>query len=266
MFRILVLSDFHSGHLLGLTPPEYHADAYPWQAKFWQFYADYLQQVGQVDALVLNGDLVDGPGRKDSSQHIRTDINVQVAMAAEIAEQVQARRRYVVRGTGYHTDGYGAFEDHVASDLDCDAFDELRLAIHGRKLHLRHHVGRSDIPYGQYTQVGKELINEMLQSDMEDYEDADILGRAHVHYCTGVWMMDATRGVPRHGFTNPALQLRGPQQGSYVRKLRTWMYHVGGTLIEIDGTGEPFIRPHAFPLKLYAPEMREYIWLTGDGQ
>lgn len=264
MFRLLVASDTHCGSILGLTPPGHHSDDNrEWALPFWEFYTDYLAQLGRLDAVVFNGDLIDGPGKKESSEHETTNINKQVKMAAEVLGHVRADKKYIVRGTGYHTDFQGSFEDFVADEMSIDAHDELRLDVHGRKLHFRHVVGRSDTPYGQHTQTAKELINDMMQADLEGYEDADILGRSHVHYSTGSWLMDSNRGVRREVFTNPGLQLRGPRQSSYVRKLRTWMYHVGATLIEIDpDSREHYIRPHIFPIRAYAPQTREYICLT----
>lgn len=258
--RLLVIGDTHCGSLLGLTPPEYQSDDNrDWLGPFWEWYTSTLEQIGPVDALVHLGDAIDGMGRKESTQHLTTNLNKQVDMAVQCIEAVRAKCRYLVRGTGYHTDLGGSFEDFVAEQLKIDAHDELRLEINGRKFHARHVVGRSDIPYGQYTQDAKEATNEILQSELEDYDYADMLGRAHVHYNTGVWYWDSKRQVKREVWTNPALQLRGPVQTAFVRKLRTWMYHVGLTLLEVDRHGEHFIRPIICPIKLYYPSKGEYI-------
>ena len=261
MFRLLVISDMHCGNVSGLTPPEYwRADLQETQKPFWDFYTGAIDQIGPVDAVVCNGDAIDGPGRKGTTHHLTTDVGTQAEMAARVIEYPKTKRKFIVRGTGFHVDGDTAYEDYVAAQFGIDAQDELRLEAHGRKLHFRHVVGRSDTPYGQYTQAAKEMVNETLQAEFEDYQGADILGRAHVHYCVKISIADGATGRMREAFTNPCLELRGPKISGFVRGLRTWLYHVGFTLIEIDRTGEAFIRPIILPIKQYMP--RGYQCLT----
>lgn len=265
MFRLLVLSDTHCGHLLGLTPPDWVGPQNKqWAEPFWAMFREAVDELPRLDAVVYNGDLVDGPGKKDTENHLTTDMNNQLDMAEVIVSSVKTRRRYFVRGTGFHVDNTGNLEEIVARRFDATAQDELRLQIHGRRLHFRHVVGRSDIPYGQYTQLAKEQINDLLQAQMEDYDDADVLIRSHVHYCVQTAVADGNRGLVRHAVTTPALQLRAPIQGPYTRKLRTWLYHVGILYIEIDTSGEVYIRPRIFPIKLYTPHERRYECLTSE--
>lgn len=264
MFRLLDLSDFHSGHLLGLTPPSRWSDENRgWAEPFWNFYVSALEQIGPVDAVVLKGDLIDGPGRKDSTLHLTTDIRQQTEIAMEAIRPIKARKKYVVRGTGYHVDHSGPMEDYIADALGVVAHDELRLAAHKRRMHFRHVVGRSDTPYGQYTQLAKELANDIMQASFEKYESADILGRGHVHYCAVIGVADAETGMMRYVYSNPGMQLRGPLSGGFVRGLRTWLYHVGFFLTEIDKNGEAFLRPILFPIQKYMKK-GGYEWLTKE--
>lgn len=258
MIRGLVIGDTHCGNLTGLTPPgRWDSENRAWLEPFWNFFNSVVDQIGPVDFMVGNGDLIDGPGKKETTHHITTDLNKQVDMAVQIMEYPKAKKKYIVRGTGFHVEFGGSLESFVADALGIDALDDLRLEVAGRKFHFRHVVGRSDIPYGQYTQVGKELVNDLLQGEMEGYQAADVLIRSHVHYCTGVWLADSMRGYTRQAFTCPALQLRGPVGSGFVRGLRTWKYDVGVTLIEVDRkTKEVFIRPFIFPQKNYMT--REY--------
>lgn len=259
--KLLHMGDFHSGSSLGLTPPQWIPPwAEGWLLPLWTYYTSTIEQIGKVDGVIFNGDLVDGPGEKESAEHLTTNTNYQVQMAIESVRQIRTRERYFVKGTGFHTDRNGNLEEQIACEFNRDALDELRLEVYGRRFHFRHVVGRSDTPYGQYTQIAKEVINELLQSEFEDYEGADYLGRSHVHYTAGVWTYDVGRGVRREAWTAPGLQLRGPKQNGYTRKLRTWLYHVGMTLIEIERGEDPVIRPIIFPIKLYAP--KEYQCLT----
>lgn len=249
--RILVISDTHCGNLAGLTPPGWWRKDCEWQEPFWNWFTEAVKQVGPVDDLVINGDAVDGEGKAGSSHHLTTNVKDQQEMAKEIADQIKADRRHFVRGTGFHTDSALAYEDAIAEAFNTEAQDDLRLQVNGRKLHFRHVVGRSDTPYGQYTQVAKELTNELMQGSFEGYDPADILVRSHVHYHAAMSVGDGVSGLPRIAFTTPSLELRGPKSGPYVRRLRTWLYHVGITLIEITETGEAFVRPILYPLERY---------------
>jgi hypothetical protein len=250
--RILIASDNHAGAGTGLTPPRFHNDENrSYLGPFWDWYVERVEEIGRVDAFVHLGDAIDGPGKRENTYHISTDLNKQVDMAVEAIEKVRADRVYIVQGTGYHTDDNCSFEQFVASQLNTDAIPEVRLEVHGRRFLGRHVVGRSDIPYGQYTQLGKELINEILQGELEGHDKADLHGRAHVHYMVRIGMLDAKTGLMKEAWTNPALQLRGPNTTAFVRKLRTWMYHTGMVLLEIEQTGEAFVRPIPFPIQFY---------------
>lgn len=251
MHRILVESDYHCGNLAGLTPPGWFRADCDWQEPFWNWRIEALRQIGPVDDHVLNGDLVDGEGKKGAAYHLTANVKDQQEMAEDCVEVVKAKRRHFIRGTGFHTDSGLPFEDAIAAAFNTDAVDDLRLEINGRKLHFRHVVGRSDTPYGQYTQVAKELTNDLMQSAFEGYEPADILVRSHVHYHAAVSVGDGVSGWPRIACTTPCMELRGPKSGPYVRRLRTWLYHVGMLLIEIAESGEAFVRPVVYPLERY---------------
>ena len=54
-----------------------------------------------------------------------------------------AKQKYIIRGTGFHTDGHTSYEDIIADAFGVEAYDELRLEIHKRLFHIRHVVGRS---------------------------------------------------------------------------------------------------------------------------
>ena len=260
-YRILVTNDSHCGDKLGLTPEEWHCEEYKhFQKPSWYFYLNAIEQIGHVDLHVNNGDLLDGPGYKDTTHLLTTDISEQQKMAEMVLSAVSSDKKVLVRGTGFHSDGHKAYEDDVANSLGCMIYDEYRPEIYGRHFHFRHVVGRSDTPYGSHTQLQKEMTNEIMQAEMEEYKSADVLIRAHVHYCYQASMADSSRGIMRHVYSAPALQMRGPMQNAFTRKLRTWKYDYGVTLIEVcKETKEVFIRPLLMPIKKY--NRREYTCL-----
>ena len=74
MKRVLILSDTHCGSIFGLTPPDYHNHYNEIQKVGWDFYEETISNLGNIDLCIVNGDAVDGPGKKDTRQHITTDM------------------------------------------------------------------------------------------------------------------------------------------------------------------------------------------------
>ena len=253
--RILVSSDFHSGHALGLTPPDLHTrKTRPFALPLWDYWTEAARALGRVDIHVFNGDLQDGPGKKETIGLITTDVEEQADMAAEAARVFKASHRYITYGTNFHSVSTLSHENLVAKALGCDIFEILRLKVRGVRMNFRHVVGRSDIPYGQTTQIYKEMVREELISLVERYDAADVIGRSHVHYDFEVRHRD------KRAFTTPCMQLPNPDKDGhiYARGLRTQYYDVGaGTLIIIDSHGEVTTRPLLMDLRLAIK--REYL-------
>jgi hypothetical protein len=247
VIRILVESDPHCGHILGLTPPDW------WQKKtlslskpVWEWRAGELRKIGPVDIHIVLGDLTDGPGIKETLGLLTTDVEEQAEMAAVGLGIVRAKHRYLCYGTPLHTVSTLSHENLVATALGCEIHETWRLKLGGVRFNFRHVVGRSDVPYGQGTQVAKEIVRDELQALAESYEPADVFGRGHAHY----WYRVDTPS--KTAFICPTLELPNPDKDGniYTRKLRTMYYDVGFVLIEIDKTGEVFIRPRLMPMKL----------------
>lgn len=253
MMRILVESEYHSGHVLGLTPPDWWTPrTQRFAAPMWNWRKEMAQRIGKVDIHVLNGDLTDGPGRKETLGLLTTDVEEQAEMAAQAAFIVKADKRFLTYGTPFHTVSTMSHENLVAKALDSEIFETLRLKVGGVRFNFRHVVGRSDIPYGQGTQLFKEAVRDQLQALLQDYQDADVFGRGHVHY---FWHEET---ATKHAFTGPCWELPNPDKDGniYGRKLRTMYYDVGAVLIEVDG-GEVAIRKQLMPLKVAI--RRDYI-------
>lgn len=250
MTRILVENDLHCGNILGLTPPAYwRADLQAIQRVMWDFREAQLAAIDPVDIHVINGDAVDGPGRKDSLGHLTTDLDLQAEMAIECIERVQAGTRIFTYGSPYHVTAFGNVETAIAKHFGQLPQDTARFQVHGRKFNFRHVVGRSDVPNGQGAQTAKEITRDLLQAILDGHDPADVYGRAHVHY----FYMVMFKG--RTAFSGPCWELPIDMPGSvYPRTLRTQYYDVGLTLIEVDDTGEIFIRPRIMKLNQFFPK------------
>jgi len=255
MIRILSEGDYHSGEILGLAHPENWPSRRRRHAQtMWNWRAERLKEIGRVDIHILGGDLIEGPGRKETLGLLTTDIEEQAQWAQEAVAQVKADHRYFTYGTPLHVANYLKGENLVASAFGSRPQVTWRIGpLHGVRLMDRHALGRSDIPYGQGTPIWKEWVREQLQAVMEDYRAADVHLRHHVHYFFEV------RNARGRAIACPCWKLPVPAEGwgsPYPWTLRTQYYDVGFLLIEIDRSGELYVRPQIMPLKITIP--REY--------
>jgi hypothetical protein len=235
MIRVVWLADLHCGSGWGLAPPDrWVAPFAEAQKQLWQFYELVIEHLGDADVLIVAGDAIDGPGRKDSTAHITTDVIEQADIAAEVIRHYPAKQVRMVQGTPYHVSANGETERIVAREVGATISEEDRIEVEGFRVHTRHTGGRSDTPYGQGTQLHKELVRDLIQGETYGYDRADIVVRAHVHYYLSV---DTAAG------TAVSLPCWEWPRGSYGRKLRTQYYDIGAVAIEFDdGTHE--VRKH----------------------
>jgi len=259
MIRILVESELHCGNVLGLTPPDYwtrHSRRFA--EPVWTWRQEMIKRVGRIDVHILNGDLTDGPGKKETIGIFTTDVEKQAGIAAECAREVRCRERFLTYGTNFHAVSTLSHENLVAKELHAPIKETLRMRAGGVRFNFRHVVGRSDIPYGQGTQVQKEIVRDQLQALLEEFKDADVIGRGHVHYFLHI------ETGSKHAFTGPSWELPNPDEGTaiYPRGLRTMYYNMGAVLIEVVN-GEPWIRKQIMPLKVAI--QRPYIEI-GEGK
>ena len=247
--RLLFMGDTHCGAVTGLLPPQYQSEeTEPVAGPLWTWYSETVAEIGPVDALCLTGDLVDGPGVKDlGNGHVSTDTEEQANIAASALAIVKARRTYAVYGTPYHTVTTWSAENMVARLIGARIADSQYLQVYGRRISIRHVVGRSDTPYGQGTLAHKELIRDLMTALQDRQEPADIVVRGHVHTYAAIDDGD------RWGIIVPALQLPGSVFG---RTQRPWRYRVGMVLLEISPDGAVNMQRRLMPLELV--RKREY--------
>jgi hypothetical protein len=246
--KILCLSDFHCGSLLGLTPREYQSDDTRFIAgEVWDWYCGTLERIGKVDACVLNGDAVDGEGKKETIGQLTTDTHKQAEMAVSCLMNVNTKRFYLTYGTPFHTVGSYSYEETVADLMNCSIHDTVLLEVHGRRFNFRHVAGRSDIPYGQGTQLFKEAVRDLLQAAVESYDAADFVIRGHVHYYCRI------ENAKTCAISLPCMQI---PDGIFGRRMRALYYDIGMVLLEVGEDGEVVVRKYIMPLKLV--RRREY--------
>lgn len=229
--RIAFYSDPHCGHRAGLTPPKWwESKDRPWgrnQRALWEWFQESVEREGPFDIGLGNADLIDGPGHKSlGSEHITPVESEQLEMAEEVIATIGAKRNILTYGTAYHTGLANDFEAMLARKIGAEHGAHIDLNVNGLRFNVRHHTGRSSIPYGM-SPVAKERMWDALLGIRDGEKPADIYIRSHVHqfrvYGDGDYL----------AMTLPALQ--GP--GSKFGRRCSGDYAVGFVVFDIDPQG-----------------------------
>ena len=261
--RVLVVSDFHCGHIVGLTPPEYQfhrgIDEESWwykaqktQRELWDWYEreiNLLKQECPIDIVIANGDLIDGRGdRSGSTECITPDRAKQADMAVRCLNITDARDYVLTYGTAYHTGTEEDFEDIIVQQLRAEErTDTVKIGSHewvdvnGTIFDCKHHLGSSSVPHARFTALAKDQLWNELWAVHDEQPRADIVIRSHVHY--HIFAGDATW----MGVTMPALQAMGTKFGSRRCSGRV---NIGFLHFDIDADGAYAWQLHQAKLKV----------------
>jgi len=183
--RLLVLSDLHCGHKAGLAPPEWHRSKsafYKQQAEMWSFFQERTEKHKPYDICVINGDALDGKGKKSGGSELLTaDRDEQALMAYECIKISEAKEYHMTTGTAYHTGAFEDFEKITARKLKATIQGQLFLDVNGTIIDFRHQVGASSIPHGANTPLSKAKLWNMVWNNYGGQPNADITIRSHTH-------------------------------------------------------------------------------------
>ncbi len=221
--RVVIISDLHSGHLAGLTPPSWQVPykgtsktkRNKWarlQRDLWKFYADTIENLGKIHVLVVNGDAIDGPGKRSGgTELITTDPEEQCDMAVAAIRTAMSRGTKVIMtyGTPYHSGEICDYEEWIAREVNAEKIGGHEwITVEGVTFDLKHKIGASGIPHGRHSGIAKERLWQQLWSEQQLTPKSDVIVRSHVHYfgfCGGKdWL----------GLTTPALQGAGSKYGA----------------------------------------------------
>jgi hypothetical protein len=220
--RVVVLSDGHSGHIAGLTHPDFDSvpshngspryHAYLARRRLWKYFAEKIEELQPIDVLIYNGDAIDGKGAKSGSTELLTaDRTEQVDMAAASILFCKATEVYMSYGTSYHAGAQEDWENEVAKGAGAVKIGSHDyLDVNGLVFSYRHFISKSSIPHGRATPLARERLWNVLWSEWGEYPKADVLLRSHVHYFA------YTGGFGWLGVITPALQGRGTKYGARV--------------------------------------------------
>jgi len=223
---IVVTSDLHVGSRAAVCPLEmpmsdggtYHAGAA--QTALYDIWCGLAKEWARPDILLVCGDAIEGQARKESGVGCwSTDLDDQIAGAEILINKFNAKKKYIIEGTGYHVDAGGKSLEHclgervgaekIGSGNSPHAADELLLRVGKLLFHASHHI---QVGTGWYktTPLARELVFALLAATdkLPKGENVDVILRGHVHYFCGV---EFTR---QRGYIVPCWQL----QTRYMRR------------------------------------------------
>ena len=222
MKRGIIMSDTHSGHLVGLTPPGWQvSDTNPMLGKFaryqresWNWWTATVAKLPPLDFIVMNGDAVEGSGRRSGgTELISSDWNAQKDMAIGC---IQVPKRKLKRGgkivmtygTAYHVGDDADYELDIANVIGAKIGSHEWLTVEGVTFDLKHHIGSSSVPHGRNTSQERDRVWSDIWADLGRTPKSQVIIRSHVHYHK--YSGDARTLM----MTTPALQGYGTKYGA----------------------------------------------------
>ena len=195
---ILVISDLHINSTVALCKPSIFLDdglevkitkAQHW---FWDNFLDLLEKVDHYkpDAVVINGDALEGDTKNRSNQLITRNTTTIVNIGAETLEPLISKvpAVYFVKGTGAHGGKSGCLEESLAKDFDNSvkigrslSHWSLNLIADGVRLSFAHHTNMGGLPWTK-PNAGNQLAAKIQFQYSQDGEKVpDLAIRGHVH-------------------------------------------------------------------------------------
>jgi len=224
------------------------------QWMLWDKWTAMGKDVGPVDIMVVNGDGVDGYGKKNYGEEmITTDLDAQAYIAARCIAEIKAKKYVILEGTPYHTGQNINGDAQIALHLktmgkNAVCYTDYKVDLNNRKFHYAHKVGISKSSW-QYraTPVAKELVTALLNVD--EVGKFDGVFRGHAHYYVRVefghhfgtilpcWQLRtpfmAREGplnfIPKHGYV--LVEVRKNGQIDYQRDIFSFKTIIKGVSI-----------------------------------
>lgn len=211
---MVAMGDTHCGHMCGLTPPNWQNSrrGEEWkklirgQKQLWSAYVDALNDVrnigGQVNVLLVMGDLIDGRSEKSHAWECWwPDGKEQRGMAMRCLREANAETVRAVRGSPYHVGRSERWEDLIIEALGGTIESQQYIDVNGLIFNLKHKTGnRSSVPHGRFTPLARADLWDELKGSRGTAPKSDIILRAHCHH---YGMIGTSRS---QGYFVPALQ------------------------------------------------------------
>jgi hypothetical protein len=255
---LLLMSDMHTGHTLGLNPPSLFVNAtsypaiYKVQKALYEWYVKSVSEL-KIDGVINAGDFIDGAGKKNGGKELREQSMIEQAYAAaELINLIPTKTKILVVGTPYHsTEGANLFDSIVAKEVDSYPLkDKQFVNIQGTDINIkvRHKIGSSAIFNGRHTAAARAKMDNIFSALKNDEPSCRILLFGHVHYQRITGQLSGSNWW--QALTLPCLQL-GSDYGD--RECNGSGVDVGMMLMHIDtqktGSAQVTFEPIDCPVK-----------------
>jgi predicted phosphodiesterase len=190
--KVLVIGDTHVGSDVALMPEEImlrsrnRISANEVQLAILKEYYDMIDDVGTVDILVLNGDLVDGTNYYGEGVGVlTTHMPTQAKVAVELLSEIKARRVVGCPGTAYHSKKNPNLDEQVIEALGGVCMDEVGLNIGQTRFYANH---RTSVRMNQWEARPQSVAKDILMAELNamDFGKFDIICKGHAHYYIGL--------------------------------------------------------------------------------
>jgi len=188
MKTVIALGDLHCGHIAGLMPRGWiknqseFESLHKLESEMLRAYATWTRKFARPDLLIVNGDLIEGKGRKSGGTELVTsDREEQAGMAVKLLKMWNPKKCIITYGTSYHSGEEEDWERWVAKDMDCEIHNHAQFEIAGIVFDVKHHLSNSTMPHTKGTPLAREILHNLLWTEAEGCERADIVLRSHVH-------------------------------------------------------------------------------------
>lgn len=220
--RIVVISDLHCGHEVGLTPPRWQYGVRQVtndktklkkyekvREQCWNFFLEKIKMLQPIDILVVNGDCIDGRGDKSGgTEEIEISRDRQCSIAIECIQSVKANKIIMTYGTPYHVGSEEDWENIIADRLGVSIGSHEWLDVNGLIIDFKHHVGSSGVVTGRYNSIAKDQLWNDMWAIRKEQPHAAIVVRSHTHGFSYIGSKN------RLGIITPALQGMGSKFGA----------------------------------------------------
>lgn len=238
--KIVAVSDMHVGSLVGLADPAEtptkDAAAPVREALFECWKESAAGEWHAPDALIVNGDAIDGPNRKNGGCGTWTnDFLEQCEHAADLIRMWDAKRIYVIRGSGYHVSPANSglqVEEYMARRLNAEEYpgqDRVKpghrdrsgwswyLHFDGVTFHASHKIAVSRVFHYQSTPTARQMLQAKLNDAMRHLGPemkTRVVLRGHAHYFNHVeysgsdgYVLPCWKGQDEFGLSNGPLDI-----------------------------------------------------------
>jgi hypothetical protein len=147
-----------------------------------QEWYDMIDDVGTVDVLILNGDLVEGTNYYgEGAGCITTSMSQQAKTAVELISEIKFRKVIGCRGTSYHVKKNPNMDAQVIEDLGGVCMDEVSLTIGETRIYANH---RTPVRMTKFESRPQSVAQDMILGELNamDFGHYDIICKSHVHY------------------------------------------------------------------------------------